>query len=564
MVSLKELWFSENEYEEPNRFEGSLPLSFGKLANLVELYIAVPTLTGPLPDLSGLTSLKECEFMPSGMCRPFGWNEPEGSTCDFSVFPECHYEISSDCQIIHEWLPNLLEDADCCKDSHVECRLDRIISLKLSSIEITSIPFSLSKVSELEILDLSNSGISGNMPFVSTILVSLRVLNLGSNSLSGPISLDIGNLINLRVLNLENNALSGKVPESLKELVLLEELYLANNDGLSGTISYLPLLMAIDVDAGITVEKAPVVTQVNVSSLDESKEGGGSFILPLIISLIVVLIIVIALTTAYFFLKSRRKQKAYEAGSSFTPSEARDIEMSSIDDASSMIIEPISETAEEQSIVGKVFGTGGDQLKIISLLSSGGFGDVWLAKFKGKKVAVKTLKGSPSVKEKSKLVRMLVHEADIMAQQKHARIVLFIGFRVAPLSLVMEYLPLGTLGTLIKSRKEIKKWGLRYQMMLDISEGMKFLHASINPLDGKPKMECFHQDLKTVNVLLENVNGSLRAKIADFGLSCIYRSLSLTHSSNPRHHDFRKQYKQCITSRRNSSLSRTRNMQEEG
>jgi hypothetical protein len=530
MVSLQELWISyiNDDYGErlgsPNKFEGSLPLSFGNLTKLTIFTITVPTLTGPLPDLSGLNSLSECEFIPSGICRPFGWIAPEGSKCDFSVFPEC--PLSQDCLVIHEWLPSLLEDEDCCKDSHVECRLDRIISLKLSSIVITSIPYSLSKLTELEVLELSNTGIRGTMPFVLTILVSLRVLNVGSNYLSGSISVDIGNLINLRVLNLENNALSGQIPESLKELVLLEELYLANNDGLSGTISYLPLLTTIDVDAGITVEKALQVPQVSLPLLDESKEEEGSFLLPLIIPLILVLFIGIGSALAYLCLKSRRKQQAYEAGSSFTPSEARDIEMSAMDGESSMIIEPISETAEERSLVGKVYGTGGNQLKIISRLSSGGFGEVWLAKFKGKKVAVKTLKGSPNVKQKSKLVRMLVHEAEIMAQQKHARIVLFIGFRVDPLSLVMEYLPIGTLGELINSGKEIKKWGLRYQIMLDISEGMEFLHASINPLDGKPKMECFHQDLKTANVLMEKLNGCLRAKIADFGLSCIYYSIS--------------------------------------
>jgi serine/threonine protein kinase len=56
-------------------------------------------------------------------------------------------------------------------------------------------------------------------------------------------------------------------------------------------------------------------------------------------------------------------------------------------------------------------------------------------------------------------------------------------------------------------------------MMIDISEEMEYLHASFDPVDGKPKMEGFHQDFKTANVLLEKLNGKLRAKIADFGLS---------------------------------------------
>jgi serine/threonine protein kinase len=116
---------------------------------------------------------------------------------------------------------------------------------------------------------------------------------------------------------------------------------------------------------------------------------------------------------------------------------------------------------------------------------------------------------------------MLKREASIMEHMKHDRIVLFIGLRMIPLSLVMEYLPLGTLNSLIAEGTDIKSWELRYQMMLDICEGMEYLHATINPVDGTVKKRCFHQDIKTGNVLLEIVDGSMRAKIADFGLSCM-------------------------------------------
>jgi serine/threonine protein kinase len=117
---------------------------------------------------------------------------------------------------------------------------------------------------------------------------------------------------------------------------------------------------------------------------------------------------------------------------------------------------------------------------------------------------------------------MLKHEASIMEHMKHDRIVQFIGLRMSPLSLVMEYLPLGTLNALIAEGKDIKSWEMRYQMMLDICEGMEFLHATTNPIDGSAKKQCFHQDLKTGNVLLEMVDGSMRAKITDFGLSCMH------------------------------------------
>lgn len=56
--------------------------------------------------------------------------------------------------------------------------------------------------------------------------------------------------------------------------------------------------------------------------------------------------------------------------------------------------------------------------------------------------------------------------------------------------------------------------------MMDVAEGMEFLHAK--SYCGVPKMDVFHQDLKSFNVLLTRQPGNiLRAKLSDFGLSVI-------------------------------------------
>jgi hypothetical protein len=493
MVSLKELWISYykedwgEQFGSPNKFEGSLPLSFGKLTKLTYFTITVPTLTGPLPDLSGLNSLRNCEFMPSGICRPFGWNAPKGSSCDFTVFPVC-YEMSSDCQVLNDWQPDFLEDANCCEDSHVECRLDRIISLNLSSIVITSIPYSLSKLTELEILDLSNTGINGSMPFVLSILVSLRVLNLGLNYLSGSISVDIGNLINLRVLNLERNSLSGQIPESLKFLVLLEELYLANNDGLTGTIPNLSQLRIIDVDDGIAVRKDPSFSQeAQGLETDQSASQESSQVLIVALSLGAAFIVLVAVGIILF---SRYKRKSGET--------AHELDFLN---------------SEQAKIVNK-------DIVLICKLNSGGFGTIWKARYKGEIVAIKRMNVlSDDLPEKNRLGKMFFKEVTMIQQMKHDRIVKFISFEIESFSLIIELMPLGSLQSYIKKHKSNEiKWIDRYQLMLDICEGMAFLHSSID-LDGRKKAQLFHQDLKSGNVLLEKVRGRLRGKIADFGLS---------------------------------------------
>jgi hypothetical protein len=441
--------------------------------------------------------------------------------------------MTTDCQIIEEWIPELLEAENCCEDSHITCRTSRIISLNLSSVEIDSkLPDSFKTLSELEILDLSNSVSFGYLSEYKVLLNlnNLQILNLGSNSLLGPIFADIGSLTKLRVLKLENNWLEGLLPVSLKHLILLEELYLANN-AVSGIVPYLPLLRIIAVDQEVTIEASPQPSQTNAAIPAEgllSGEETRNSIVPLVIIFVLLVFFAMLSTFGYIYRNKirntyrkrleRRRNRSYIAGSSFTASEALD---------GYLIADHVSETPASLPITiiteGNVFGTGEDTIKIETMVGNGGFGDVWRAKYRGIDVAVKTMRESTDpadLRRNLKLGNMLTREAEIMEHMKHERIVLFIGFRITPLSLVMEYLPLGTLKELIAEGTDIRSWELRYQMMLDICEGMEFLHATINPVDGKEKMRCFHQDLKTGNVLLEMLDGSLRAKITDFGLSC--------------------------------------------
>lgn len=84
----------------------------------------------------------------------------------------------------------------------------------------------------------------------------------------------------------------------------------------------------------------------------------------------------------------------------------------------------------------------------------------------------------------------------------------------------MEFVPLGTLRNRIKNceRTGEMPWGIRHKLLCDVFEGMEFLHSPFFS-DGSEKMELFHQDLKSANVLLKKDQGVLRAVITDFGLS---------------------------------------------
>jgi serine/threonine protein kinase len=117
-----------------------------------------------------------------------------------------------------------------------------------------------------------------------------------------------------------------------------------------------------------------------------------------------------------------------------------------------------------------------------------------------------------------------LEEATTMELMRHERIVEFIFLELDTFSLVMEFMPEGTLFSFIqKHRKPPCPWNVRHQLLSDVCEGMEFLHSSFHGGEDIEKKEVFHQDLKTQNILLKlGLDRKLRAKISDFGLSRMF------------------------------------------
>ena len=90
-------------------------------------------------------------------------------------------------------------------------------------------------IEETDSLDLSDSGLTGEIPPEIGNLTNLTFLELSQNQLTGTIPTEIGNLINLNWLVLWENQLTGNIPESIWDLVLLENLDLDYNQ-LTGSI----------------------------------------------------------------------------------------------------------------------------------------------------------------------------------------------------------------------------------------------------------------------------------------------------------------------------------------
>ena len=95
----------------------------------------------------------------------------------------------------------------------------------------------------------------------------------------------------------------------------------------------------------------------------------------------------------------------------------------------------------------------------------------------------------------------------------HPKIIKFLGFEQTSLSIVMEYMELGSLLTYIKAlpAAESIPWKVRMGIVYDILQGMNYLH-SMGPIgvvakasqevDVGMKSILLHQNLKSENVLL--------------------------------------------------------------
>jgi serine/threonine protein kinase len=149
-------------------------------------------------------------------------------------------------------------------------------------------------------------------------------------------------------------------------------------------------------------------------------------------------------------------------------------------------------------------------------LGNGGFGEVFLGEWRHTEVAIKKLR----MKDMSpKILAAFKNEAGIMARLNSPHTVRLYGITLSPeYTLVMEYLPKGSLYDVLSTEKPLP-WSTRSQIALDMSIGLAFLHT-----EG-----ILHQDLKSLNVLLDN---HYRAKLADFGLSKIKRESSRTTSTS--------------------------------
>ena len=150
-----------------------------------------------------------------------------------------------------------------------------------------------------------------------------------------------------------------------------------------------------------------------------------------------------------------------------------------------------------------------NEIKKISNIGNGTFGDVFLAKWRKELVALKVLKKEMLNQEDT--INSFHEECCFLKNLRHPNILLFMGANTKgpDYFILTELCDRGTLFDLLHDNKNkhiVITWKEKKRIALEICYGMNYLHSFKPPI--------LHRDLKSMNVL---VNKYFQVKLADFG-----------------------------------------------
>ncbi|KAM3699759.1 hypothetical protein ACJW30_05G050000 [Castanea mollissima] len=320
-------------------------------------------------------------------------------------------------------------------------------------------------------------------------------LNLSSSGLTGEISVDISNLVMLQYLDLSNNSLTGSVPEFLTQLKYLRVLNLEKNQ-LNGSIPAKlierskkgSLLLSVDENSNFC----------GSGSCNKKKKN---IVVPIVASVGGLFILSLTVVAILWGLRSRKEQHMTKAAK--------------------VDLEPNVQNRSLESIQRQF--TYPDLLRITNnferILGKGGFGTVFHGCIENTQVAVKMLSAS-SVQG----YQQFQAEVKLLMRVHHKNLTTLVGYCYEGINmgLVYEYMANGDLEAHLSGENtNILSWEARLQIAMDAAQGLEYLHHGCKP-------PIIHRDVKTTNILL---NEKFRAKLADFGLSKIFPTDDGTHVS---------------------------------
>ncbi|KAK2425222.1 putative LRR receptor serine/threonine-protein kinase [Trifolium repens] len=316
-------------------------------------------------------------------------------------------------------------------------------------------------------LNLTSSGLIGNIAPAISNLKSIEYLDLSNNSLTGAVPDFLSQLRFLRVLNLEGNQLAGAIPIQL--LVRSENSMLKSNFGGNPNLC----------SSGSCNKMNKVVVPL-VASL------GGAFM-------------ILAVAMISFRIYYKRHQVSHHVSKMGGYSR----------------IKQELESKKQEFTYEEVLTITRNFEKVVGKGASGTVYHGWIDH--DTEVAVKML-SSESVQG----YMQFQAEAKLFAVVHHKYLTGLIGYcdDGTNMALIYEYMANGDLAKHLSDKSEhILSWNQRLQIAVDAAEGLEYLHHGCNP-------PIVHRDVKSKNILLDE---KFQGKLADFGLSKIFPNEGDTH-----------------------------------
>ncbi|KAJ1276029.1 hypothetical protein BS78_05G182700 [Paspalum vaginatum] len=228
-----------------NHLVGLVPDVLSNLSHLTILQLASNQLAGPIPNSLG--NLSELSFLNLQM------NQLSGSVpATLGNIPALRCLSLTDNNLDGD-LTNFLSSLCNCRNLEVLDMSNNLFTGTLSPDPVGNLstklyrfaarynkligrlPQTLSNLTSLETILLSNNLLRGPIPGSITLMQNLAFFDVSSNDLSGPIPAQIGTLKSLQQLVLYGNKLLGSLPASIGNLSLLEQIIMSQNQ-LSSTI----------------------------------------------------------------------------------------------------------------------------------------------------------------------------------------------------------------------------------------------------------------------------------------------------------------------------------------
>ncbi|XP_020968046.1 probable LRR receptor-like serine/threonine-protein kinase At1g05700 [Arachis ipaensis] len=334
-------------------------------------------------------------------------------------------------------------------------------------------------------LDLSSSGLKGQISSYISKLTMLQYLDLSNNNLSGSVPDFLTQLQSLKVLNLGNNNLTGLVPNGLLDK--------SKKGSLSLSVEHNPNLCA---STSCNQQTGGAISN------KKKKNNNNHIVIPIAASIAGVLVLLAIVATAVICGLKKRKPKA-----------------------------AVNIDEEHNAPNFSQFGpnqrqyTFNEIVKITNnfnrILGRGGFGTVYHGLIGDTQVAVKML--SPSA---VRGYEQFLAEVKLLMVVHHRNLTSLIGYcnDESNIGLIYEYMANGNLEEHLSGKKNNAKlltWEDRLRISVDAAQGLEYLHSGCKP-------PIIHRDVKCANILL---NENFGAKLADFGLSKPFPTEEGTHIS---------------------------------